>query len=262
MTQSGHQPTIITWTSNLGNQNIQLAIWKARILKSLPTAIQEDIYHNLNDGDLMQAAYIFQNVFTNFPEGSCHIIWLEDANREPAILMGKFLSHYIICQDSGLLDLISGDQKPDFILKLSEDSNMFTDSVTRAIHAIERNEWGVGSEFPQADERDVKLALKPLFAQERFSCRIFFIDKFYHAWTNLHRDFFFKHFIDKQIEIFIPQKESIMAGPSEFKSKSDLNSKYFFNDSGYLCFLLPEKMRHSDDISQISHISITVQQGS
>ena len=69
---------VITLTTDLGNKDHYVAVIKAEILKEFPNARIIDITHNITKFDIQEAAFVFKNSYKNFPEGTIHIISVND----------------------------------------------------------------------------------------------------------------------------------------------------------------------------------------
>ena len=69
---------IITLTSDLGSKDSYLASVKGSIYSQLESATIVDITHDITPFNIQQAAYVLRNCFKDFPQGTIHIISIDN----------------------------------------------------------------------------------------------------------------------------------------------------------------------------------------
>jgi len=116
---------VITFLSDFGTRDHYVAAVKAAIISKRPTTPIVDISHDILSGDLGHAAYVLDQVFRDFPDGTIHICAIDriakTANKRIAI---KLENHYFIGYDSGLFSLIS-QQQPSVMVELNKIESTF-----------------------------------------------------------------------------------------------------------------------------------------
>ena len=65
---------IVTFTSDFGLNDYYVALIKGSMLSENPSLNIIDISHNINNYDIVQAAFILKNAFESFPKGTIHIL--------------------------------------------------------------------------------------------------------------------------------------------------------------------------------------------
>ncbi|GAL82546.1 hypothetical protein JCM19274_2322 [Algibacter lectus] len=68
---------IITLTSDFGLKDHFTGATKGAIYSELPDVNIVDISHNVSPFSIPEAAYIIQNAYSSFPEGTIHIIGID-----------------------------------------------------------------------------------------------------------------------------------------------------------------------------------------
>ena len=109
---------VITLISDWGYKDYYTAAVKGVIYKSLPEAHVVDITHNIEPFNIDEAAYVLRNAYTNFPEGTVHLIALnteESINHPHSVAFYK--NQYFIGTDNGIFSLIF-DSKPEKMVEL------------------------------------------------------------------------------------------------------------------------------------------------
>ena len=100
--------SLITLTTDFGNKDHFVGSLKGALHNEIKNINIIDISHNVSPFNIIEGAYIIQNSYKNFPEGSIHIIGIDsektpDQNHIAMILDG----HYFICANNGIMSLIS-----------------------------------------------------------------------------------------------------------------------------------------------------------
>jgi S-adenosylmethionine hydrolase len=102
---------ICTFLSDYGLRDHYVAAVKAALLREMPPAVIVDITHQIRTGDLAQAAYTLQAIFTDFPPGSVHIVAVDTTRAEQSRhLLVHHQDHWFIAPDNGLLPLALGEK--------------------------------------------------------------------------------------------------------------------------------------------------------
>ncbi len=79
---------IITFISDFGRTDHYVASVEASILKYNPNNNIVNISHQIKKYDLSHAAYVFKNVYKEFPKGSVHIIAVNNSDARPSRFVG------------------------------------------------------------------------------------------------------------------------------------------------------------------------------
>jgi S-adenosyl-L-methionine hydrolase (adenosine-forming) len=101
---------VITLTSDLGLKDHYVAVMKGAILSNYPAATIIDISHLIQKFDTSSAAYLLKNAYKSFPQGSVHIIAVNDQpGKSKPVLAVEAQGHYFIGTDNGVFSLILED---------------------------------------------------------------------------------------------------------------------------------------------------------
>tara|TARA_B100000287_G_scaffold223411_1_gene210804 strand:- start:3630 stop:4394 length:765 start_codon:yes stop_codon:yes gene_type:complete len=120
---------IITFISDFGNTDHYVASVKGSILKYNPNNKIVDISHEINKYDLSHAAYIFKNVYKEFPQGSVHIIGVNNSDDDNDIILFQLNNQYIITFDSGIISLLKNNDKISVILIEGDKHSSFPEKL-------------------------------------------------------------------------------------------------------------------------------------
>ena len=102
---------IITLTTDFGEKDHFAGAENIRIV---------DISHSIAPFHSTEAAYIIQNAYRSFPQGTIHIIGIDSElnpeNRHIAVFLD---GHYFICADNGIISMLASEIKPEKIVEIN-----------------------------------------------------------------------------------------------------------------------------------------------
>ncbi len=101
---------IITFISDFGLTDHYVASVEASILKYNQNNKVVNISHEIKKYDLSHAAYVFKNVYQEFPKGSVHIIAVNDSDYKNDIILFQINNQFIITFDSGIISLLDPNE--------------------------------------------------------------------------------------------------------------------------------------------------------
>ncbi len=111
---------IITLTTDFGEKDHFVGAVKGAIYTELEDAKIVDISHSISPFHLHEAAYIIQNAYRSFPEGSIHVIGIDsELNPENKHLAVYMDGHYFICADNGIISMLTSEIKPEKIVEIN-----------------------------------------------------------------------------------------------------------------------------------------------
>lgn len=202
--------SIITLTSDLGNDSHYAAIVKGVILSLYPSARMLDITHNVASFDTMQAAYLVKHSFPAFPDGSIHIVAVdpEKGSSQMGMVM-SYANHYFVGPDNGVMSLIS-DGNPDACHRI-ENEGLMNEKYPRSFRAARSfapsaafiASGGTLAEIGESFEMQTLHWGAPSYSDNCLRGKVIHIDKFGNAVTNINRSNFLKLKEKKRFEIFI-----------------------------------------------------------
>jgi hypothetical protein len=122
---------IITLTSDWGTSDYYTAAVKGVILSQIPNVTIVDITHEVSHYDIAQAGFIMRNCYSNFPEGTIHIIAVEtiESDQNPHVVV-KAHGQYFIATDNGIFSHILDNNYDEAVyIDVEQDTNLYTFST-------------------------------------------------------------------------------------------------------------------------------------
>lgn len=111
---------IITLTTDFGEKDHFAGAVKGAIYKELNDVRIVDISHSVSPFDIAEAAYIIQNAYKSFPEGTIHLIGIDSEFTPENIHVAVFLDkHYFVCADNGIMSLITSEIQPEKMVSIN-----------------------------------------------------------------------------------------------------------------------------------------------
>ena len=111
---------IITLTTDFGEKDHFAGAIKGAIYSELPEVRIVDISHSVSPFNVPEAAYIIQNAYSSFPEGTIHLIGIDaelnPENKHIAVLLDD---HYFICANNGIMSMICAEIQPQKIVEIN-----------------------------------------------------------------------------------------------------------------------------------------------
>jgi len=111
---------IITLTTDFGLKDHFVGALKGSIYKELADARIVDISHDISPFNIQECAYILENSYKNFPDGTIHIVGVDSEptkeNQHVAVLLD---GHYFISANNGVIGLITSEFNPEKIFEIN-----------------------------------------------------------------------------------------------------------------------------------------------
>lgn len=188
---------IITLTTDFGLKDHFIGALKGSIYKELPDAKIVDISHSIGPFNIQECAYIVENSYRNFPEGTVHIIGVDSEptveTKHIAVLLE---GHYFICADNGIIGLITGEIPPEKVVEIAipnPDYGSFPSMdvfIQAACHIARGGTLEVVGR-PFRELREVReLAPSVTDSGNKIIGSVIYIDNYGNVVTNIHRNFF------------------------------------------------------------------------
>jgi S-adenosylmethionine hydrolase len=111
---------IITLTTDFGLKDHFVGALKGSIYKELADVKIVDISHGISPFNIQECAYILENSYKSFPEGTVHIIGVDSEptqeNQHIAVLLD---GHYFICANNGVIGLLTSEINPEKVFEIN-----------------------------------------------------------------------------------------------------------------------------------------------
>ena len=111
---------IITLTTDFGLKDHFVGALKGSIYKELSDAKIVDISHDISPFDIQECAYILENSYKSFPDGTIHIIGVDSEPTQENQHIVVFLDgHYFITANNGVIGLLTSEINPQKVVEIN-----------------------------------------------------------------------------------------------------------------------------------------------
>jgi S-adenosylmethionine hydrolase len=230
---------ILTLTSDWGSRDHYLASFKGMLLSRIPSIHLIDVSHDIENYNTIQAAFIVQNTFDKFPDGSIHFIAVsnsENCTSKNPYLVVRYKGHFLIGEDNGMFNLIIGSAEKE-VIRLPFDSNLnkkeLNESFAVTIRKITEGEY---DSLGTREETVVQSFLPPPFVDSNsIKGTIIFIDSFGNAILNVTKQLFEKERKERTISILFRRSKYDVSEISSTYTDVDIGEMVaFFNQNDFL----------------------------
>ena len=180
---------IVTLTSDFGELDYYVPLFKGEILATCPSVNLVDITHNIPPYNINLAAYILKNSFEHYPKGTIHIARVyEQASDVQKILACNYRGQYILAPDNGLLSLIF-EEIPTVMVSVDREQlkqNTIEACYCRVVREIVYN-GNIGQTGAVVKNIVEKLSLLPVLLGDSIRGTVAHVDNFGNIITNINR---------------------------------------------------------------------------
>ncbi len=186
---------IITLITDLGKEDHYLASVKGAIFTGAPDARVVDVSHSVRPFDIYEAAFVLRSCYKHFPEGTIHVVSVNDVLTETHDhLVLKYDGYYFIGSDNGVFSILMEKKDAEIFsltVPLEFDSETFplrNRFVTAACHLARGG-------TPEIIGKRVNEMLnaelyKPLLDPNVIRGQVIYIDGYENVITNISRQTF------------------------------------------------------------------------
>ncbi len=189
--------SIVTLTTDWGLTDYYVGAVKGKLLSLMPDLNIIDISHSIHPFDIEQTAYILKYAYSNFPEGTIHIISVNSiASVSSPHIVVYFNNHYFICADNGIMNIIVGKEKVNKIIDIDiiQDSDSYNFPtkdlfIKVAVHIVQNLPLSELGEEKQHFSCSVQVS-EPVIDHNLIKGTVIHVDNYSNVITNISRELF------------------------------------------------------------------------
>jgi len=188
---------IITLTTDFGAKDHFAGATKGAIYSEMPEVNIVDISHAVSPFNIPEAAYIIQNAYSSFPDGTIHIIGIDsEINAENKHIAIELDGHFFVCANNGIMSMICAEISPKQIVEINihdkiETSFPVLDVFVKVACHIARGGTLAVIGKPIKNIKPIK-NLEPYVNDEKTQIigSIIYVDNYGNVVTNITKSFF------------------------------------------------------------------------
>jgi len=206
---------VVTLTTEWKPDDIYNGIIKGKLSSLAPGTIIIDNACNIPVFNIAKAAFIIRNTFSNYPEGSVHLICVHsEAIRDQEYLVVKAKNHYFIGTDNGIFNLILNSEPEEAVKIDNRDSynelEIFARTAAELLSGTKLLK--LGKPVSSISER---VPLRATIDKDKIIGSIIFIDSYGNAISNITREVFSRVFESRNFRILIQSNKNYTENISE-----------------------------------------------
>lgn len=235
--------SIVTLTSDFGAYNYLTARLKGTILSEQSNVQLIDISHTISPFNIIEAAYVFKNVFMYYPEQTVHLIMVQSqpinsvyVYEHQQILCAKINEQYILCLNNGILSLALSGYNYEVKLSALDKPKLYVnwlDMAKIAVQLLKKPEQTWNKHF-QSDPKLIKKDWqKPVIIHGDLQGISIHVDGYGNLVTNITQDIFEEYVENNPFSIHV---RSVTIEKVVKYRYQEINGSYiaYFNDLGFL----------------------------
>ncbi len=226
---------IITLTTDFGLQDYYVPVLKGTMLQRHQALNFIDISHNIKNHDIVQAAFTLKNAWHQFPEGTIHLVSVNNFGGERnRFLVLHHQNHFFIGPDNGIFTLLF-DTPPQYIYEIPFQGLNFQHVKEAFADAIDV----IVSEKPLAEmwspvtDMVQRITLQPVIAPSQIRGSVIHIDNYDNVIINVTRVLFEKVGRGRNFQLYFKRHDPILKLSEHYNDVSIGDTLCLFN-SDYL----------------------------
>jgi len=228
---------LITLTTDFGTRDFYAGALKGALLQRHRALQLVDISHEIKPFDIVQGAFVLQNTWSEFPEGTIHLVGVHCVyGPEARFIAARYAGHYFLAPDNGLLSLLFEHLPENDLRSLGRGAaehfpvkNVFADAVTHLAqgHSFET----LGATAGQLLQR---ISIQPVITKSRIRGTVVHLDNFDNVVVNISRSLFEKTQNGRNFSLFFKRNDPISNLSQNYADVPVGEPLCLFNSAGYL----------------------------
>ena len=204
---------IVTLTTDFGSQDYYVPVLKGAILSRHRAVNIVDISHQIKHHDIVQAAFVLKNTWSAFPEGTIHVVSVNNLGGERGrFLAFKYEKHIFIGPDNGIFTLVFPKLSPLNIVEIPFAGLNF-ESVREALaNTVGQLAANSALELLGNPAKDIlqRITFQPVIAPSQIRGAVIYIDNYDNVVSNVTRDLFEKVGRGRPFQLYFKRHDPIL----------------------------------------------------
>jgi hypothetical protein len=227
----------VTLTTDFGTQDYYTGALKGAVLCKSPDARLVDITHEIKPFDIVQGAFVVANVWSEFPEGTIHLIGVNCVYQpEFRFVALRHGGHYFIAPDNGLLTILFPGAGQENLRSLPADvnthfavKNVYAAAVEHLMQGLPFSDLGT---FPPPIVE--RISLQPVILPDRIRGTVIHVDHFDNVVVNIRRDLFDEMVKGRPFSLYFKRNDPITELSGNYCDVAVGEQLCLFNTAGFL----------------------------
>ena len=228
---------LVTLTTDFGTQDFYTGALKGALLSRAPGIQLVDVSHDIKPFDIVQGAFVVQNMWREFPEGTIHLIGVNCVYDEHyRFVAARYEGHYFFAPDNGLLTLLFQHIAPTDLRNLPADPAEHF--AVKKIFAEATAHLAAGEPFETLGEFAAplleRISIQPVITPARIRGTVIHVDNFENVVVNIRRELFEKNQNGRAFSLFFKRNDPISKLSGNYCDVAPGEQLCLFNTAGFL----------------------------
>ena len=229
---------LITLITDFGNRDSYAGALKGALMRHCPDARIVDISHYIEPYNIVHAAFVAGNTWSEFPDGTIHLIAVNCVyDTSFRFILARHAGHYFLAPDNGVLTLLFDEPLLPNDLRLlniaTEEhfpvKNIFAEAVGRL--AAEQPFETIGDFAPPLLQR---IGIRPVITPDRIRGTVIHIDNFDNVIVNIRRETLARVAGSRSFSLYFKRHDPITRLSTNYCDVPAGEQLCLFNSAGYL----------------------------
>lgn len=152
-----------------------------------------DVSHQVKPYDIVQGAFILGNAYAHFPQGSIHLLCIDNAAAPLSLIAFQHNGHYFIGPDNGIFSLMF-NELPAKCYRLDVPNNdpfPLKEALAQAVEHLTFGKPLLEIGLP-AGKTERRIALQPVISPSQIRGSVIYVDHYDNVIVNIQRPLFEK----------------------------------------------------------------------
>lgn len=229
---------IISLSTDLGENNFNLAQLKARLKINFPSDSFIDLFHHNEIYDIESIAYQVYGALHTFPDNTIHLVYCKYSVLKSNLLICKLKNQFVICPNNGIFSLL---HSIDFHAKIYSldvqteffDLDFYISNSFKAIESVMNNSYlNLTETYSFIQNKPFNTDLK--FVENKIFTRVLHTDKLGNVVLNITENEFKQAIENKAFNIVFHTIKVFQLSPNYSTAFNPNKIGAIFNSAGFL----------------------------
>ena len=227
--------SVLTFLSDFGADSHYMASFRGAMYKQNIQIPFIEISSRIEPFDIVEAAYLSDMVYQDFPKGSIHILATNVvATSFAGHLAAMYNGHYFLAPDNGILSLVFGEYFSDYYLIPTERYEQNIQNVYLPFIQLLIENKNLAPIAPVANDFIVKTRQYPTQDGAELRGAVLFVDHFGNAYTNISKYDYERFASNQSCDILLGRHTVVNSIRENFAEVKAGDPICYFSDHGFL----------------------------
>lgn len=225
---------IVTLTTDFGLDDYYVAQLKGVLLSNVSPLQIIDISHKVKPYDIVQGAFVLKNSYASFPEGTIHVVTVNNSAEGMSLICFKQEGQFFIGPDNGIFSLVFAELPEARRLEFNAETlfpvhKSIATAIKHLASSLPLEEIG-----SPAGEIVQRIALQPVISHSQIRGSVIYVDHYENVVINIPFDLFEKVRNGRNFALFFKRNDPITCLSRHYTDVAVGETLCLINSAGFL----------------------------